>query len=80
MLGFLPVIPGEFQSFWALGDIWGTYFQDESQAIITLLHGTFTLKKLLLNRNFDVTILPVELHQGDSLKIPFTAGTAARGK
>jgi hypothetical protein len=71
MLGFLPVIPGEFQSFRALGDIWGTYFQDGNQAIITLLHGSFALKKLLLDREFDTTILPVELHPGDSLKITF---------
>ena len=71
MLGFAPVIPGIFQSFWALGDIWGLYFQDDSKAKITLLHGTFSLKKLLLPRKFDSLILPVTLNAGDTLEIPF---------
>ena len=71
MLGFSPVMPGVFQSFWALGEIWGTFYQDDTHAVITLLHGSFTLKKLQLDRRFDPAILPVELHEGDSLEIPF---------
>ncbi len=73
MLGFSPAMPGVFQSFWALGEIWGTYYQDEVHAVITLLHGTFTLKKLQLDRHFDPALLPVELHAGDSLEIPFSS-------
>ena len=72
MLGFSPAMPGVFQSFWALGESWGTYYQDEVRAVITLLHGSFTLKKLRLDRRFDPAVLPAELHAGDSLEIPFT--------
>ena len=71
MLGFSPVTPGVFQSFWALGEIWGTFYQDEMHAVITLLHGSFTLKELRLDRHFDPAVLPVELHEGDVLQIPF---------
>ena len=71
MLGFSPVMPGVFQSFWALGEIWGTFYQDDTHAVIMLLHGSFILKKLQLDRRFDPAVLPVELHAGDSLEIPF---------
>lgn len=71
MLGFSPKLPGVFQSFWALGEIWGTYYQDETKAVIKLLHGSFTLKTLHLDKPFEPIRLPVTLHSGDSLEITF---------
>ncbi|MBO7742275.1 MAG: hypothetical protein J6S21_06940, partial [Victivallales bacterium] len=72
MLGFDPKTgKTPFQSFWALGDIWGTYYQDNRRAVLTLLHGTFTLKELRLNRKFGRRILPVTMKAGDTLEITF---------
>lgn len=71
MLGFSPKMPGKFQSFWALGDIWGNYYQDDEKAVITLLHGSFTIKELRLDRKVDPMLLPVTLNAGESLEIKF---------
>ena len=64
MLGFSPVMPGVFQSFWALGEIWGTFYQDDTHAVITLLHGSFTLKKLRQDRRIETPVQP-QLFQGE---------------
>ena len=71
LLGFDPKLPAPFHSFWALGDLWGTYFQDDTKAVLTLLHGSFTLKQLKLNKKADLKKLPVTLQEGDILEIPF---------
>lgn len=70
-MGFDPKLPGLFHSFRALGDLWGTYFQDDTKAVLTLLHGSFTLKQLKLNKKADLKKLPVSLKEGDILEIPF---------
>ena len=70
MLGFAPKLPGAFQTFWSLGEIWGTFYQDKKRAVITLLHGSFELKELKIKGKFDAAQLPVHLNAGDSLEIP----------
>ena len=69
MIGFAPKLPGAFQTFWSLGEIWGTFYQDEKRAVITLQHGSFELKELKIKGKFDAAQLPVTLNAGDSLEI-----------
>ena len=48
--------------------------QDEEEAVITVMHGTFTLKELRLNRTYAPITLPVALKTGDSLTVKFNPG------
>jgi hypothetical protein len=75
MLGFCPKYSStSFQAFWALGDVWGSFRQDEEEAVITVMHGTFTLKELRLNRTYAPITLPLTLKTGDSLTVKFNPG------
>ncbi len=61
MIGFAPVLNGDFRCFWSLGKIWGEYERKGTEQIIRILHGNAEFKsfgisagKVLLN----ASILP----------------------
>ena len=76
MLGFHPVQKGIFECFWALGDCWGVFKQDDSGAEITFAHGTIMLKEFELDFPIDKIFVneqeasfPITLSAGDTLKV-----------
>ena len=48
MIGFAPVISGDFRCFWSLGRVWGMYERRDSAESIRILCGKMELKKLKL--------------------------------
>ena len=38
-IGFRPVLPGDFRSFWALGSLWGEYEKSGGKQLLRILHG-----------------------------------------
>ncbi len=39
MIGFRPVLSGDFRCFWSLGALWGTYERTETEQKLRILHG-----------------------------------------
>ncbi len=39
MIGFAPVLDGDFRCFWSLGKVWGEYERKNGEQIIRILHG-----------------------------------------
>ena len=75
LLGFSPKIKGNFSSFFALGDIWGNFYQNGKYIKINLLHGEFFLQKFEANFKFnkvivngEETTLPVKLLTNDTIE------------
>ena len=48
MIGFHPVLPGDFRCFWSLGTIWGTYERNGAEQKICILHGEGTFSAFRL--------------------------------
>jgi non-lysosomal glucosylceramidase len=46
MIGFKPVVPGEFRCFWSLGHAWGELGQSGNTAQLSVLHGQLEVKEL----------------------------------
>ena len=76
VLGFAPKIKGDFSSFWALGDVWGTFENHSARFILRVLHGEFDLKELKLDSaisamklNGKKVKLPIKIKCGDILEI-----------
>jgi non-lysosomal glucosylceramidase len=46
MIGFKPVVPGEFRCFWGLGHAWGELGQSGNTAQLSVLHGQLEVKEL----------------------------------
>ncbi|MBR7127173.1 MAG: hypothetical protein IKD09_01145 [Lentisphaeria bacterium] len=72
ILGFSPVIKNDFTSFWALGDLWGTYTSKNTEFSMQVLHGEFLLKELKLDFSVEKIYvnnkeakLPVTIKEGD---------------
>ncbi|MBE6359768.1 MAG: hypothetical protein E7057_11075 [Lentisphaerae bacterium] len=75
MLGFSPRVKGDFESFWALGDAWGTFKQSTIGCELYFAHGSFDLKDLQLDfvpsslqLNGKSCTLPLTLKAGDILR------------
>jgi hypothetical protein len=75
MLGFAPKL-AEYSSFWALGEVWGTFSQTAQTAELTVAHGEYQLKTLNLSGNIasmklngSQATLPLNLKAGDRLTV-----------
>ena len=75
MLGFAPKL-AEYSSFWALGEVWGTFSQTAQTAELTVAHGEYQLKTLNLSGNIasmklngSPATLPLNLKAGDRLTV-----------
>lgn len=75
LLGFIPKLE-KLSCFWALGDIWGTFAQNENDIEIKFLHGEFKLNELSLagkitqlKLNGEKVSLPLNAKDGDVLTV-----------
>ena len=75
LLGFIPKLE-KLSCFWALGDIWGTFAQNENDIEIKFLHGEFKLNELSLageitqlKLNGEKVSLPLNVKDGDILTV-----------
>ena len=48
MIGFAPVVSGDFRCFWSLGRVWGMYEREDDSERIRILGGCMELKQLNL--------------------------------
>lgn len=46
MIGFKPVVPGDFRCFWSLGHAWGEFSRNERKAELTVLYGRLEIAEL----------------------------------
>lgn len=60
-LSFAPKLPGPFRCFFSAGDAWGIYEQNESEAKLSVLHGSLTLAAFNGKRH------SATLQEGDTL-------------
>ena len=51
MIGFAPILPGKFRTFWSLGTIWGTFETDGEESRLTILHGEAKFKAFQIHAN-----------------------------
>ena len=66
-IGFAPIIPGDFRSFWSLGTGWGNYIRNNDSQLIEICVGSLTLKQITLA---DSTTINSVIIDGNA--IPFT--------
>ena len=64
MVGFAPIVDGDFKCFWSLDSGWGTFEIKDNKAIIKLLYGELQLYSLKLKKFAD-KISDVKLNNKD---------------
>ena len=75
MIGFSPKV-ANLSCFWALGELWGNFIQNDNHIRIEIKHGSFLLKQLAMDGNVRVlqhndapATLPLQLHAGDTIEL-----------
>lgn len=58
MIGFKPVVPGDFRCFWSLGHAWGEFCRNGTTAEVTVLHGRLEVAELRIAGS------PIQLETG----------------